>query len=153
MALSPTDVLEAILADPTNPGNVRKHTTPDVTYVSLNFEDADLHRVMPWAGTQRGPDAIVKTFVDVRRFWISEAFEPGPVFGSGEHAAVFGRMTYRSAVLGNRVTSPFAVYVRVVDGKCVYMQFMEDTFATARSFREDGEWTIRSDPDGEAITI
>ena len=62
-------------------------------------------------------------------------------------------MTYRSTVLGKQVTSPFAVYVEVTDGLCRHMQFMEDTFATAESFRSAGQWTIRSNPDGTAIEV
>jgi hypothetical protein len=30
---------------------------------------------MPWAGASRGPQAIVKTFADVRRYWDTEALE------------------------------------------------------------------------------
>jgi hypothetical protein len=35
----------------------------------------------------------------------------------------------------------------------VYAQFMEDSFATARSFRSAGTWTISSDPDGHTIEV
>ena len=31
---------------------------------------------------------------------------------------MFGRFTYRSTTLGTQVTSPFAVYAHVVDGRC-----------------------------------
>lgn len=151
--LTAVEVLQAILADPKNLDNVAKHTTPDVTYVSLNYENAELKRVMPWCGTQHGPEVIVKTFVDVDRYWGVEAFEPRATFGDGEDAAMFGSFTYRSTVLGKLVTSPFAVYAKVVDGKCSYLQFMEDTLATTESFRKGGEWTIHSDPAGAEISI
>lgn len=153
MTNSAVEVLQAILNDPKNLGNVQAWTAPDVTYVSLNFDNPTLKRVMPWCGTQQGPEVIVKTFVDVGRFWAVEAFEPRAVFGSGEHAAMFGSFTYRSTALGKQVTSPFAVYARVVDGKCVYLQFMEDTLATTESFRKSGEWAIHSDPDSGGISI
>ena len=139
MARTPKDVLKAILADPTNAESVRALVAPDATYVSLNFSNPELKRVMPWAGTSTGPDAIVKTFIDVGRYWSSEAFEEIASFGDERYAALFGRMTYRSVALGRRVTSPFAVYVEVVDGVCRHMQFMEDTFATANSFRSGGQ--------------
>lgn len=124
-----------------------------MTYVSLNFDDPDLKRVMPWAGTQKGPESIVKTIVDVARFWKVDAFETQVLFGSGEHAAMFGRFTYTSSVMVKQVTSPFAVYARVLDGLCNYLQFMEDTFATTASFRSGGGWKIRSDPDGTEIEV
>ncbi len=62
-------------------------------------------------------------------------------------------MTYRSSVLGKRVTSPFAIFAKVSDGKLTYMQFMEDTFATSASFRSGGRWTFHSDPDGSEVTV
>jgi ketosteroid isomerase-like protein len=153
MTQSPTDVLLGILANPTDLANVRSHVTDDVRYVSLNYEDADLKKIMPWCGSGGGAERIVKTFVDVGRFWKNEAFEIEAKFDSGEHVAIFGRFQYRSTVLGKVVTSPFAVFARVRDGRCYYMQFMEDTFATAASFRSGGAWTFRSDPDGAEVTI
>jgi uncharacterized protein len=66
---------------------------------------------------------------------------------------VFGRFTYRSTVLSKVVTSPFAVFARCEDGRCSYLQFMEDTFATAASFRSGGTWTFQSNPNGEPVTI
>ncbi len=32
---------------------------PDTTYVSLNTEDAELNKIMPWAGTSYGPQAFL----------------------------------------------------------------------------------------------
>ena len=153
MSKSAVEVLQAILDNPKDIGNVRSWTSPDVTYVSLNYSNPELKRVMPWCGTAQGPEVIVKTFVDVGRYWTVEAFEPKAVFGSGEHAAMFGSFTYRSVKLGKQVTSPFSVYARVVDGKCVYLQFMEDTFATARSFLESGAYRIKSNPDGSSVDV
>ena len=153
MTQSPKDVLRAILADPTNPEHVARLVAPDATYVSLNFSDPDLKRVMPWAGTWKGPAGIVQTFVDVARYWDERQLEEIALFGDDRYAAVFGRMTYRSTVLGKQVVSPFCVYVEVADGVCRHMQFMEDTFATANSFRSGGEWVIRSNPNGEDVRV
>ena len=52
--------------------------------------------------------------------------------------------TYTSTMLGKTVTSPFAVLARGRDGKLSYVQFMEDTFATAHSFLESGTYRIKS---------
>ena len=150
---SPKEVLRSILEDPTDLDKVGALCATDVTYVSLNFSNPDLKRVMPWAGTWTGAGAIVQTFVDVGRYWTKEAFEEIACFGNERYAALFGRMTYRSVVLGRQVTSPFAVYVEVVDGLCRHMQFMEDTLATTDSFRSGGEWMTRSDPAGGEISI
>ena len=151
--MTPIDVVEGILADPQNLANVKRHTTPDVTYVSLNYDNPELKRVMPWCGTGCGPEAIARTFVDVGRYWAVESFDLGTVFGSGPHVAIFGKFTYRSTVLRKRVTTPFAVYAHINDGLCNYLQFMEDTFATTASFRSGGAWLIKSDPDGEEVSV
>lgn len=153
MEQTPLDVVMAILADPKNIQNVAALTTPDVTYVSLNQTHPDLTKVMPWCGTWHGPETIVKTFVDVGRFWRVDAFDIDDKFFSGENVAIVGRFTYTSVVLSKTVTSPFAVFAKVKDGLCYYMQFMEDTLATTASFKSGGTWQIQSDPDGHLVEI
>ncbi|MBW4025368.1 MAG: nuclear transport factor 2 family protein [Proteobacteria bacterium] len=148
-----SDILAAILDNPTDLAHVRSLTSDDVTYVSLNFDHPDLRRIMPWCGTSRGAESIVKTFVDVSRYWEVLSFERDALFGEEGCAALFGRFTYRSRVLGKTVTSPFAVFAKVREGRCYYLQFMEDTLATSASFRSDGAWTFRSDPNGETVTF
>jgi uncharacterized protein len=105
---------------------VRSLVTSDLTYVSLNYENADLHSIMPWCGTHQnaGPESIVQTFVDVGRYWEKLSFESEALFGSGEHAAMFGKFSYRSRVLGKVVNTPFAVFAKVRNGRCFYLQFM-----------------------------
>jgi uncharacterized protein len=151
---APVDIVRRVLSDPTNPAVVNDLVAEDSVYVSLNYQDDDLKKIMPWAGTGHGRDALRKTFSDVARYWQIEGFDLGDVFGddSGK-VAIFGRMKYRSKILGKTVVSPFAVCARVADGKIVYAQFMEDTFATARSFRSSGTWTIKSDSEGHAIEV
>jgi uncharacterized protein len=94
-----------------------------------------------------------QTFTDVSRFWKINSFDVLDIFGSDGRVAAFGRFTYTSTVLGKEVTSPFAVLAKVEDGKVVYTQFMEDSFATARSFMAGGTWTIHSDPGGSVIEV
>jgi ketosteroid isomerase-like protein len=153
MNRTPTEIVAAILDNPKDIANVRSLCAADVTYVSLNYEDNELKRIMPWCGTSHGAEAIVQTFVDVGRYWKIVAFNIEALFGSGENVAVFGQFTYTSTVLSKTVTSPFACFARVKDGLCSYLQFMEDTFATARSFRSGGSWTISSNPNGEQISV
>lgn len=151
--LSPTEVLSSILKNPTDIEHVRSLVAPDVTYVSLNYDNPDLKKIMPWCGTSRGPESIAKTFVDVSRYWEVQSFETQALFGSEAYAAMFGRFTYKSTVLSKVVTSPFAVFAKVEHGLCTYLQFMEDTFATGASFRSGGSWTFQSNPSGEKVVI
>ena len=153
MSMAPKEVVRAILNDPTNPEVVHRLVAPHAQYVSLNFDNPELQRIMPWAGTRTGPDAILDTYTRVNRFWHSEAFEIGELFGEGENVAVFGRFTYRSTTLGKAITSPFAILAKVRDGQVVFMQFMEDTFGTAATFRSGGVAMFRSDPDGGEVAL
>ncbi len=153
MAQKATEIVRTLLKDPTSPDLVRSLVAPDATYVSLNFDNPELRRIMPWAGTRTGPEAVLDTYTRVNRFWHSEAFEIGELFGEGENVAVFGRFTYRSTTLGRAVTSPFAILAKVRDGQITFMQFMEDTFGTAATFRSGGAATYHSDPDGGEVTL
>jgi uncharacterized protein len=151
--LSPKEILSAILKNSTDIDHVRSLVTPDVTYVSLNYSNPDLKRIMPWAGTSKGPESIVRTFVDVARYWEVVSFEPNALFDSERYAAMFGKFTYTSTVLKKVVTSPFAVFAVCENGRCNYLQFMEDTLATSASFRSGGSWTFKSNPNGEQVSF
>jgi uncharacterized protein len=126
MTLSPTEVVLSILTNPKSLDHVRPFVSDDFTYVSLNYEDKDLKKVMPWCGRSRGVESLVKTFVDVGTFWRVDDFTIETMFGENENVAVFGRFTYTSTVLAKQVTSPFAVLAKVSKGRCTYMQFMEE---------------------------
>ena len=148
-----TQMIEDLLADPTNPEVVRSLCDPDITYVSLNFDNPDLKRIMPWTGTAHGPQAVIDTYSQVGRYWKNRGLSITDRLESGESAAVFGSFTYESHTQHRTVTSPFCILIRVQRGKIVYMQFMEDTFGTAFTFKEGGTWKVRSDPAGRGIEV
>jgi ketosteroid isomerase-like protein len=150
---SPVDILQALLQDPTNPELVHRLVAPDVTYVSLNFDNPDLHKLMPWCGTYTGPQAIIDTFIRIAQFWKALDFKPDVVFGDQENVALRGHATWTSAILNKTVSSPYAIFAQVKDGKITYMQFMEDTFMTASSFRSGGTWYFESNPNGEKVAV
>jgi len=149
----PKEIVRALLEGIHDPNVVKELCTPDVTYVSLNYSNPDLHKVMPWCGTGHGVDAIIKTFHDVAEFWTVDSFTTEDVFGEGDKVAVFGRFTYTSTRLRKTVTTPFAILFRFTGRKVNYMQFMEDTFCTASSFRSGGRWRFQSDPNGDEVEI
>ena len=45
------EIVQALLEGIHDPNVVKELCTPDVTYVSLNYSNPDLHKVMPWRGT------------------------------------------------------------------------------------------------------
>ena len=69
MATSLTQVLQQLLQNTTNIQVLRQLMTPDATYVSLNFDNPELKKVMPWAGTHKGPQALPEVFGAIQRFW------------------------------------------------------------------------------------
>ena len=68
MAVAETEVVRALLSDPTNPEAVRKLVAPDATYVSLNTDNQELRQIMPWGGTHTGSEAVLDTYRQVNRF-------------------------------------------------------------------------------------
>ncbi|KAI9655148.1 MAG: hypothetical protein M1821_005631 [Bathelium mastoideum] len=155
MATDAVEVVKQVLASTTNLEAMAKVVTPDATYVSVAFDNPELKKVLPWVGThpEAGPAAICSTFGGVGRFWEIKEFQPQTFFGSGEDVAVFGSMTYTSRTIGKTMTSPFGIHAKVQNGKLTYMMFLEDSFATAGSFRSGGSWTVRSDPEGGEVVV
>jgi uncharacterized protein len=153
MAGEPQEIVRKLLGSIQDPEVVRTLCARDVTYVSLNYSNPDLHKIMPWCGTGRGANAISKTFQDVARYWNIDSFNPEVIFAEEGNVAVFGRFTYTSTKLRKTVTTPFSIFCKVSNGKVVYMQFMEDSFCTASSFRSGGKWKFESDPDGGEVEI
>ncbi len=148
-----TQAIQKMLNDPTNPEVIDALVAPDATYVSLNYENAELKKIMPWAGTGTGPQAVLSTYAQVGRYWKNEGIEIKDSVEAGENVAVFGSFTYRSNTLGKAITSPFCIFAKFKEGKIVYMQFMEDTFGTASTFRSGGTWNFRSNPEGPEVEL
>jgi len=109
---TPLELLQTLLSNPTNIDHVRGLTTGDVTYVSLNFDNPELHKVLPWTGTNRGPQRIVDVFNGIGRVWETKAFEIRDVVANEHSVAMFGSFTYKTRMLGKEITSPFALLAR-----------------------------------------
>lgn len=131
----------------------RRLVAPDATYVSLNFDNPELKKIEPWAGTSKGPEGFSSTFSRVAKYWKIEDFKVTDMFGSGESVAVFGTFTYRSVAVGTSFRSPFSILAKVRNGKIQYFQFMEDTYASAASFRQSGSWIVKTDPGAPAFEV
>jgi hypothetical protein len=129
------ELVQTLLSNPTNIDHVRGLTTDDVTYVSLNFSNPELNKVFPWAGTNKGPQSIVDAFDAMGRLWETTAFKISDVLLNDNSVAMFGSFTYKTRTLGSEITSPFALLAKATKDKISYVQFLEDTFGTASSFR------------------
>ena len=125
----------------------------DATYVSLSTDNPELKLIEPWAGTSHGPQAFLDNLNNMFSRWENQAFNVTTMFASGEDVAVFGDFRYRSYSLNKVVSSPFSIHVKVVDGQVTHVQFQEDSYATAESFRKDGSWTVQTEPDAPPFTV
>ena len=144
---SPIEVVDEWLHSLLDPDVVNRLVAPDATYVSLNSDNPELHRIMPWTGVSKGPQAFLDNLGTMFTRWENQAFNVTDLFGSDENVAVFGDFRYKSHSLGKVVSSPFSILVKVVNGQVTFLQFQEDSYATAASFRKDGSWTVQTEPD------
>jgi uncharacterized protein len=67
MSINLTAVVQELLQNTSNLKVLQQLMTPDVTYVSLNFDNPELKRVMPWTGTRKGPQALFEVFAAIQR--------------------------------------------------------------------------------------
>lgn len=147
---APKDVVHAFLLNTSKElvaYATEKLVSVDATYVSLNFNNPELKKIEPWAGTYQGREVYVYTFSNVGTYWNVDDFQVSDLISEGETVAVFGQFTYTSVVAKHTFTSPFSIKAIVKNGLITYFQFMEDTYASAASFRVGGEWIIQQDPD------
>ena len=153
MATSLTDLLQQVLQNTTNVQALRQLMTPDATYVSLNFDNPELKRVMPWTGTHTGPQSLPEVFEAIQRYWNTLDFTVTDAIEQGSRVALFGSFTYRSKATGKTVTSPFGLLARFEGDKVAYIQFLEDSYGTAGSFKTGGATRFRSDPTGQEVEV
>jgi ketosteroid isomerase-like protein len=153
MSTNLSAVLQELLQNTSNPEVLQQLMTPDATYVSLNFDNPELKKVMPWTGTHKGPQALSDVFGAIQRFWKTIDFKVTDTVEQGSRVAFFGSFTYKSIVTGREITSPFALLARFEVDKVAYVQFLEDSYGTAGSFKTGGATRFHSDPSGKEVEI
>ena len=146
-------VLQQLLQNTTNLKVLKQLLTPDATYVSLNFDNPELKKVEPWTGTHKGPQALSDVFAAIRRFWTTLDFKVTDTIEQGNRVAFFGSFTYKSNVTGKQITSPFGLLARFEGEKVAYLQFLEDSYGTAGSFKTGGVARFHSDPSGREVEV
>jgi ketosteroid isomerase-like protein len=109
MSANLTAVLQQLLQNTTNSKVLGQLMTPDVTYVSLTFDNPELKTVMPWTGTHKGAQALPEVFTAIQRCWKTLDFKVTDTIEQGSRVAFFGFFTYKSNVTGKEITSPFAL--------------------------------------------
>ncbi len=154
MSKTNEEVVRELLAGAQEESVVERLMTEDSTYMSLTFENAELKRLMPWAGTHKnGREGVLYTFLTLNTFWNIQAFTIKDIFSAGENVAAFGTFTVHSKRLDKIFVSPFSVHAKLKDGRVFYLQYMEDTFGTGSTFRASGSWTFAGDPSGADVQV
>ena len=153
MSANLTAVLQQLLQNTSNLRALQQLMTPDATYVSLNFDNPELKKIEPWAGIHKG-----------RRPYLMSLRQSN---ASGKHSIS------RSPTLLSRVfvspCSPFLRTDRTRPGrkshrhsafwrasrgdKVAYLQFLEDSYGTAGSFKTGGATRFHSDPSGREFEV
>ena len=153
MSTNLTAVLQQLLQNTSNLKVLQQLMTPDATYVSLNFDNPELKKIEPWAGTHKGPLALFEVFAAIQRFWKTLDFKVTDTIEQGSRVAMFGSFTYRSNATGREITSPFGLLARFEEDKVAYLQFLEDSYGTAGSFKTGGATRFHTDPSGREFDV
>jgi ketosteroid isomerase-like protein len=153
MSTNLTAVLQHLLQNATNSKVIEQLMTPDATHVSLNFANPELKRVLPWTGTHEGPQALPEVFAAIQRYWTTLDFKVTDTIEQGNRVAYFGSFTYKSNATGKEITSPFSLLARFEGDKIAYVQFLEDSYGTAGSFKTGGTTRFHSDPLGKEVEV
>jgi uncharacterized protein len=117
MSASPIEVVGQWPQNLLDPDVVTSLAAPDATYVALNKENAELSKIMPWAGTSHGPQAFLGNLDKMFTRRESQAFNVTTMFASDDNVAVFGDFRYKSHSLGKVVNSPFSILVKSSTGR------------------------------------
>jgi hypothetical protein len=105
VGVSPAKILQTLLSNPVDVEHVRSLTTPDVIYVSLNEHNPDLKALLPWTGTNKGPESIAKIFTGINETWETKAFEVRDVIEqSQKNTLPLGRKTGQNNSKGGEDT-------------------------------------------------
>ena len=153
MPTNRTAIVQELLQNTSNLEVLQRLMTPDATYVSLNFDNPELKKIMPWTGTHKGPEEIPKVFAAIGSYWKTLDFKVSDAIEQGDRVAFFGSFTYKSNVTEKEIMSPFALLARFDGDKVSYVQFFEDTYGTAGSFKTGGTTRFHSDPSGQEVQI
>src|ERR1700751_2768145 len=153
MSTNLTAVLHELLQNTSNLQVFRESMTPDATYVSLNLNNSELKKVMPWTGTHEGPQELFDVFAAIQRYWKTLDFKVTDTIEQGSRVGFFGSFTYKSNVTGKEITSPFSLLARFEGEKVAYVQFLEDNYGTAGSFKTGGTTRFHSDPSGKEVEV
>ena len=78
---SPIEIVGEWLQSLLDPEVVDRVVAPDAIYVSLNTDNRELQKIMPWTGTSKGPRAFLDNLGMMFTRWENQAFNVTAMFG------------------------------------------------------------------------
>ncbi|WP_426509115.1 nuclear transport factor 2 family protein [Serratia proteamaculans] len=145
-------VLKNYLSALAESADIDDYISEDVEYISLNPQNDELKKIMPWTGKHQGLAEFKAMYELMKLACNYVSFDVDLIFGKGESAAAFGNFAYSAKQVGSVVSTPFALLVKVNNGKITYFQFFEDTYITASAYRHSGSWNIENSEGKKAIS-
>ena len=153
MSTNLTAVLQELLQNTSNLKVLRQLMTPDVTYVSLNFDNPELKKLCPGLAPTRGlrrcPMSLRRSNATGKHSTSRSLY----TIEQGNRISLFGSFAYKSNATGKEITSPFGLLARFEGDKVAYVQFLEDSYGTAGSFKTGGGTRFQSDPLGKEVEV
>ena len=91
-------------------------------------------KVIPWAGTFRGPNDVARFFAAIMEHSEPQAFEPLQFVASEDRVVALGRERFRVKATGRTWECQWAHAMTVRDGKIASFREYTDTAAMAGAF-------------------
>jgi uncharacterized protein len=99
------------------------------------------------------PSAFLDNLSTMFTRWENEAFTVTTMFASSDNVAVFGDFRYRSHSSARSSPHRSRSSSRSSTEQVIYLQFLEDSYATAASFRQSGSWTVQTEPGAQPFEV
>jgi len=90
---------------------------------------------LPWIGRRTGHGAVSDFIRGTRLLLERVRFDVEGILANDDSAVIFGDLASKVNVTGRIIESPFALILRVSDGKIARFQMLEDSFAVSRAAR------------------
>jgi ketosteroid isomerase-like protein len=90
---------------------------------------------LPWIGRRSGHGAVSDFIRGTRLLLEPVRFDVKGISANDDSAVIFGNLASKVNATGRNIESPFALILRISDGKIARFQMLEDSFAVSRAAR------------------
>ena len=90
---------------------------------------------LPWIGRRTGRGAVSEFIQGTRLLLERVRLDVEGILANDDSAVIFGDLASKVNATGRIIESPFALILRIFDGKIARFQVLEDSFAVSRAAR------------------